>query len=181
MEAKKKHGCLYYLLIWPFVILFQIVGGIWKTITATPERKRITFIATGSLVGLCCLYVVVVSALDSLGIIDLSTPEPTVDLLAVQFTAEAAAWLPYTQTAAAIPTITETPTSTPTETSTATLAPPTDTPQPTNTSGPPCDCTTDIAKCDALPFQKRACIDYCQSLGYYVGHLDGDGDGLYCE
>jgi hypothetical protein len=180
MKAKKQ-GCLYYLLIWPFVVLFQIMGKVWKTATATPERKRITYIASGSLIGLCCLYVMVVSALDSLGIIDLSTPEPTLDLAAVQFTAEAAAWLPYTQTAEAIPTSTETLTSTPTETSTTTLAPPTDTPPPTNTSGPPCDCQTDIYRCDAIPFPKNACINYCQSLDYSVAHLDGDGDGRYCE
>lgn len=132
-----------------------------------------------------------------------ATPEPTIDLKAVQDTAVAKAWGYYTQTAAAIPTNTQTfiplPTSTieptntvgPTFTSVPTLTP---IPLPTNTlvvffptSAPPagvCSCSGDTLNCSDFSSHAsaQACHDYCISVGRGDIHrLDNDGDGDACE
>ncbi|MFZ5911682.1 MAG: DUF4236 domain-containing protein [Chloroflexota bacterium] len=205
-KASGGHGCLYYLFIWPFVITiqtllylgkaaFHIITKLWEFATATPERKRATLITGGVVLLVGCLFTLATIALDAVGIIDRSTPEPTLDLVAINMTAFAIAWQPATQTAAALPTITPTETPSPTETSiptetftslptfTFTLPPTTAILyiQPTQPpSASQCICTYDAYNCDdALA---AFCFNYCNSQGYGDIHrLDGDNDGSVCE
>lgn len=132
-----------------------------------------------------------------------ATPETT-DLQAIQGTAIAQAWELYTQTAAAMPTITQTFTPRPTNTVgfTNTIEPtfttiPTFTalPLPTNTlvviiiptQAPAvgvCSCGGDSLNCSDFSSHSSAqsCYDYCVSVGAGDIHgLDKDGDGDACE
>lgn len=129
---------------------------------------------------------------------------PTVDVqAAIAMTQTAAfekAWLPYTQTAAAMPTLTPTQTLTPIPTNTTE---PTFTPAivatsvtfptatlvvfvPTSTSAQGiCSCTGDTLNCTDFGGSRaraQACYDYCVAAGRGDIHsLDSDGDGEACE
>lgn len=209
METKNKipflpvkgSGCIYYLVVLPFVLTINlciliVTGGwlifkwLWSIATATPERKRFTLLTGGGLLAVGFALSIFISALDAAGIINLATPEPTLDPVVVEQTALAAAWLPYTQTAAAMPTITETATTTPTETFTPL-------PSETSTLIP----TATIYVVPVQPTQANCIAAYpgvciqpgprksCDQLGYHnftvlppdpLGY-DGDGDGVGCE
>ena len=139
---------------------------------------------------------------------------PTVDVQGAIAMAQTAAfekaWFTYTQTAAAMPTLTSTqtltsipidtiePTFPPTAISTSitfptdTLLPfPTDTPVvivPITDTAPAqavCSCAGDTLNCSdfASHASAQSCFEYCSSIGAGDIHgLDGsDGDGLACE
>lgn len=131
-----------------------------------------------------------------------STATPTLDLVSVQGTALAKAWLAFTQTALANPTSTMPPTSTllPTET----LAPTETLPPPptatlivvasptlivfpaTNTpvQSAVCSCSGDTLNCTDFGSwsSAQACYTYCVSQGAGDIHgLDGNNDGSACD
>jgi hypothetical protein len=128
----------------------------------------------------------------------LNTPVPTVDVNAIATNAMMKAWIPYTQTAAALPTMTSTHTLVPLPTEPLL---PTETPEPTLTSIPlptntlvvivptqpaqaACSCSGDTLNCGDFGTHSnaQACFQYCVSLGAGDIHgLDGNNDGDACE
>lgn len=123
---------------------------------------------------------------------------PTVDIqAAIAMTQTAAfekAWLPYTLTAAALPTLTPIPTNTIEPTLppvvTDTLVPlPTDTlvaiiPPTLTPVAAVCPCGSDSRNCGDFLFHSsaQACFDYCRASGAGdIHNLDSDGNGLACE
>ena len=208
----KGSGCLYFLLVFPFVAVINLYillfaglwrGGqwLWKNATATPTSRKVSAIAAGILSVSGILYSAVAGFSGSKVI-----PTPTLDMVSLQNTAMAEAWIAYTQTMLAnatdtpIPTDTLQPTLPPTETAqplpTATqIVVITDTPfflglpanQPTATSsvsGGSCPCNGDTLNCTDFVYQSSAqsCYNYCVSIGAGDIHrLDNDGDGEACE
>jgi hypothetical protein len=127
----KSGNCLYYVFVWPFVFIYQLYAllfkglvWLWKKATATPQSRRVSLITVGVvfILGLCSSAVTAIT-----GKKPSATAQPTLDLVSIQSTALAQAWLSYTQTAAALPTNTPLPTNT---------FLPTDTPVPTSTLTP---------------------------------------------
>jgi len=112
----KSGNCLYYVFIWPFVLIFQLycllfkgLVWLWKKATATPQSRKISAIAAG-VVAFLCLCNMAVTAITG------GPPTPV-----------------YTQTALALPSPTSTRTPLPTITS---LPSPTNAPEPTATLVP---------------------------------------------
>ncbi len=206
----KGKGCLYFLFVLPVILvinlyillfagLWQIGKWLWKIGNASPRNQKISLGVIGATVFLC-----VVSSFAG-GSGNPTPPAPTIDLVAVQLTALAEAWLPYTQTAQAAITNTSLPTATLASTETATLAPlPTATLQvfPTATTflqvlpinqsptSPPagqsavCSCAGDSYNCTdfSTHASAQACFNYCQSQGAGDIHrLDQNNDGSACE
>jgi len=194
-----KGGCLSFLAwpilaviwlyYWMFKLLWMAIRWLWKTATATPQSRRVSAISLGAL----AVVSLISSAINSMTGGN-QPPVPTVDLTSVQQTAIVNAWLPYTQTAAALPTSTFTPEPLPT----ATLEPPTQLPTllaPTATLfiynsptvGPAaavCPCSGDTLNCSDFGSHTsaQACYNYCVSLGVGdIHNLDRDGNGLACE
>lgn len=161
-------------------------------------------IATGAVASVCQIFIClsVISGIVSPSPV---TATPTIDLVAVNLTALAQAWQPYTQTALAAVTDTPLPTATLASTETATLAPlPTATLQvfPTSTTflqalpinqsptSPPagqtavCSCGSDSYNCSDFGSwsSAQACYSYCISQGAGDIHrLDGNNDGSACD
>jgi hypothetical protein len=142
----KSNGCLYNLIAMPFVIIFKLyellfkaIVAVFKFATATPERRKISLYAVGGIAVLSAGVTVFTMLLQALGIVPSVPPTPTLDLVAMQSTAQASAYQSFTQTALALPTSTYTVTVVPTETfipsPTNTLLP-TNTPLPTRTAIP---------------------------------------------
>lgn len=108
----KSNGCLYNLIAMPFVItfklfeiLFKVIIAIFKFATATPERRKISLYAVGGIAVLSAGVTVFTMLLQALGIVSTTPPTPTVDLVAMQSTAQASALQSFTQTALAQPTL----------------------------------------------------------------------------
>lgn len=108
----KSNGCLYNLIAMPFVIifklfeiLFKVIIAIFKFATATPERRKISLYAVGGIAVLSAGVTVFTMLLQALGIVSTTPPTPTIDLVAMQSTAQASALLSFTQTALAQPTL----------------------------------------------------------------------------
>ncbi len=130
----KSGNCLYYIFVWPFVLIYQLYAllfkglvWLWKKATATPQARKISLITSGVLL-LLCLCNVAVTAITGGG----STPTPTIDTVSINMTAIFNAWAPYTQTALALPSATLTETIPPVPTLTSPPLP-TETPIPTAT------------------------------------------------
>ena len=144
-SSNKGHGCLYNIFILPFVLIFQLYGllfkglvWLFKTATATPERRKISLFAVGGITVLSVGMIAVTALLQAVGIVPIGTPTPTFDLVSFQSTAQAGVFISFTQTAQALPTWTYTATTVSTETATLFPSPtatpiPTDTPLPTAT------------------------------------------------
>ena len=212
-SVKRANGnCLYVFFVWPFVLAFQVIGLLLKGIvwllqkaTATPESRRFSLIVVAG-VGFMGLMSAAISAVA--GIISRPTPTQTVDVaIAIQDTAQAQAFMNFTQTALAWPT--ETASSIPatntafsasaTETNLPTLTTfPTNTAMPLPTATivvilptlppPPaaevCSCAGDTLNCGDFGSHAsaQACYNYCVSQGRGDIHrLDRDGDGSACE
>lgn len=169
-------------------------------------KKKIpvpALIVAGGIASICQITMCL-SALS--GVINPSsaTATPTLDLVSVNLTALAEAWLPYTQTAQAAIPDTPLPTATLVPTETATLAPlPTATLMvfPTATTflqilpinqsptSPPaqsaaCSCGGDSYNCTDFGSWSaaQACYTYCISQGAGDIHrLDGNNDGSACD
>ena len=203
----KGKGCLYFLFVLPvllvinlYILLFaglwQLGKWLWKIGNASPQNQKISLGVIGVTVFLC-----IISSFAG-GSGSPTLPTPTVDLVAVQLTALAQAWLPYTQTAQAAVTNTPLPTATLVPTETATLAPlPTATLQvfPTATTflqilpanqptsapaGGTCSCSGDSLNCNDFGSwsSAQACYSYCVSQGAGDIHrLDGNNDGSACD
>lgn len=208
----KGRGCLYFLVVFPFLAIINLYillfagiwfGGrwLWKTATATKNSRRISA-AFASLMVVCG---VIYSSITG------DTPDgtsavPTLDLIAIQSTAIAEAWVAQTQTIAAnasdtpMPTVTLPPTETLIPTFTAPPLPTatlitfsTSTPfflnlpanQPTTAPvGGTCPCNGDTLNCGDFNRQSeaQACFNYCMSIGAGDIHkLDGNNDGAACE
>jgi len=208
----KGTGCLYFLLVLPFVLVINLYillfAGIWygsqwlwKTATATPNRRRASGIAAGATLLIGSVY----SAVSSFSSPNVETA-PTLDLVSVQGTALAEAWLSYTQTSMASITDTPIPTATlmPTDTPVilASPVPPTPTlvifptatyffqalpanqPTPTFSNAGACSCSGDTLNCSNFSSwsSAQACYTYCINQGAGDIHrLDGNNDGSACD
>jgi hypothetical protein len=204
-------GCLYFLFILPIILiinfyillfagLWQLGKSLWTIGNASPRNRKISL----GVIGTMSVMAVISNFIGGSG--DPVPPTPTMDLVAVQLTALAEAWLPYTQTAQAAVTNTPPPTATLVPTETATLAPlPTATLQvfatattflqilPINQSptSPPagqsavCSCAGDTYNCGDFGGSwsaAQACYTYCVSQGAGDIHrLDGNNDGSACD
>lgn len=194
-----KGGCLsilawpvvavVWIYYWIFKLLWMAVVSLWRVATATPQSKRVTAVSVGALavIGLISSAVNAITG-------DTEPPAPTVDMASVQQTALANAWLPFTQTAAALPTSTFTLEPLPTATlELPTLVPTLQPPTPTlliynsPTIGPAaavCPCSGDTLNCSDFAGHNsaQACYNYCVSIGVGdIHNLDRDGNGLACE
>ncbi len=172
------------------------LSPITQPIAKTKRKMPLGFLVASSVFAMLCQIFFCFSSLS--GAIESSTPTPTIDVASVQSTALAKAWLIYTQTAAAMPTITPVPTQTiaPTETPA-----PTQTPLPTNTLAPLPTATIFIeifptqpqssggsGNFDSNSDGKITCSDFNYQheaqQAYNAGYtnLDGnDNDGKACE
>lgn len=205
----KGKGCLFFFVLLPliaivnfYILLFWLISKgiqwLWGIATATPQSKKISLIAVGSLAALWIVSALISVLLQAVGITSAATPAPTVDAIAVQNTALAEAWLSYTQTAAALPTNTLLPTDTPAPLSTLTLAPvatatattflsilpANQTPTQESVQQAVCSCSGDTLNCGDFSFHSsaQACFNYCISQGAGDIHgLDKDGNNLACE
>lgn len=174
-----------------------------------PQKKPIKLppwvLAIVGITSLGCLGFMCITMLGAI-VAPSGTPTPTQDLVAVNLTALAQAWLPYTQTAQAAVTDTPLPTATLAPTETATLAPlPTATlavvptvttflqvlPFNLSPTSPPagqsavCSCAGDSYNCSDFGGSwsaAQACYTYCVSQGAGDIHrLDGNNDGSACD
>lgn len=211
----KSGNCLYYLFVWPFVLIFQLYGLLFKGIvwlfkaaTATPQRRKISLYTIGAITIVSACMAVTTALLQSLGIVAKPTPAPTIDLVAMQSTAQASALQSFTQTALAMPTLAQPSATTASMFDlipSATIAPatlisvstataiPTFTNVPTliviiPTNPPPagnvCSCSGDTLNCgDFSSYSSaNACFNYCISVGAGDIHrLDGNNDGSACD
>lgn len=205
----KTGNCLYFIFVWPFILIFQLYGLLFKGLIwlfkqamATPQSRRISLITVGAMfvIGLGS------AGISAIGDANLSTKsQPILDQKSIQDTALAEAWLSYTQTMQAMPTNTSLPTLTLAPTDTAL---PTETPTlivyPTNTlivfptatafifptftsapvGGDVCPCGGDILNCGDFGSwsSAQACYTYCVSQGVGDIHgLDGNNDGSACD
>lgn len=207
-SKKVGSNCLYYVFIWPLVLIFQFYGllakgVIWlfKQAIATPQSRRISLIALGamSVIGVGSAAISAITGTENP-----TKSQPVLDQQSIQDTAVANAWLSYTQTMQAMPTNTSLPTLTlaptdtalPTETPTLIVYPtatlivfPTATAFifPTFTSAPAadvCPCGGDVLNCGDFGSwsSAQACFTYCVSQGVGDIHgLDGNNDGSACD
>jgi hypothetical protein len=193
-NGNRFSGCLTSL---PGVIFlpFRVVTDLFKSIS-NPQTRRSTLILVGVLLGSCFACFGAATLVE--GTSSLNTPVPTVDVNAIATNAVLKAWLPYTQTAAALPMITSTQTPLPLPTDTLL---PTQTPEPTVTPLPlptntlvvivpqqpaqaACSCSADTLNCGDLGTHSnaQACFEYCIAQGAGDIHgLDGNNDGVACE
>ena len=206
----KGKGCLFFFVLLPliaivnfYILFFWLISKgiqwLWKIATATPQSKKISLIAVGSLSALWIVTALISALLQAVGITSAATPPaPTIDALAIQNTALAEAWLSYTQTAAALPTNTLLPTDTPAPLPTLTLAPvatatattflsilpANQTPTQASVQQAVCSCSGDTLNCGDFSSHSsaQACFNYCVSQGAGDIHgLDRDGNNLACE
>lgn len=153
-------------------------------------------IVSGAIASVCQVFICL-SALSGMFTPPSVTATPTLDLVSVNLTALAQAWLPYTQTALAAVTDTPLPTATlvPTETATLQVFPTATTflqilPANQSPTSPPagqsavCSCAGDSYNCSdfSTHASAQACFNYCQSQGAGDIHrLDQNNDGSACE
>lgn len=164
-----------------------------KSGISTSIGGRGSLILGGSVLGFCLFCFGATFVMDATG--TLTTPTPTLDLIAIQSTAQTGVFQSFTQTAQAMPTLTATSTVPPTSTNTPA---PTATSFPTFTAvptlavvvpnNPPaaavCSCSGDSLNCGDFSSHAnaQACFNYCVSVGAGDIHgLDGDSNGLACE
>lgn len=166
-------------------------------VKATTKKLPLSVLITTGIVAMLCPVFFFVATVTTPS----ATVTPTTDLVSVQNTAVAEAWISYTQTMLAMPTSTVLPTETlaplPTQTliplPTATLTPwPTLTataviiifptqPLPVQSS---CSCSGDSLNCGDFGSQSsaQACYNSCVAAGMGdIHNLDGDGNGAACE
>jgi len=208
----KGKGCLYFLFVLPVILVINLYialfaglwfGGkwLWEIATASPTSRRVSAVVA-SLMFICGVFFSAVGG----GTDDGLSTAPTLDLVSIQGTALAEAWLAYTQTAAALPTQTALSTETPTPTIASTD---TSLPLPTNTlivfetstpfflnlpanqptsapagGGGSCSCSGDSLNCGDFGSWSSAqsCYTYCIAQGAGDIHrLDGNNDGSACD
>jgi hypothetical protein len=172
-----------------------------KTLWKSSGKVGKIMILVGSLVAFCCSCLFIFSFMQGIGIIPTSTPTPTIDLVAMQSTAQASAYQSFTQTALAQPTLAlptstvasmfdliPSATTTPVIISSPTNPPPTAIQIPTNAPpiiAPPPSSTTGYdnngdGKVTCADFQTQAAAQQAYNAGYTK--LDGnDKDGKACE
>jgi hypothetical protein len=195
-EKKGNQGSSCLTSLPGFIFLpFHVVTDLVKSIS-NPETRRSTLILVGVLLGSCFTCFGAATLVE--GTSSLNTPVPIVDVNAIATNAVLKAWLPYTQTAAALPTMTFTQTPLPLPTDTLL---PTQTPEPTFTplslprntlavivpqqpAQAACSCSGDTLNCGDLGTHSnaQACFEYCLAQGVGDIHgLDGNNDGVACE
>jgi hypothetical protein len=147
-NSSNNKGCLstlFGIVAMPFRMIASLIRSLMD-----PAKRRSSLILIGVLFASCFVCVGISSAISAISGNPTHIAPVLIDMTAIYSTANAAAWLPYTQTAAAAPSITSSPTNT---------IIPTDTPVPlpTLTTAPtwtPFPTATEIIFVPIIPTQR---------------------------